>query len=69
MLPTRVTQRIQVIVQNRVIGRVLHGGERPITPPWIVRLIGRTPRLQRLIARLIGIGVRPEHVRTPVART
>jgi 2-polyprenyl-6-methoxyphenol hydroxylase-like FAD-dependent oxidoreductase len=64
--PTRVTQRIQVAVQNRVIASVLRGA-RPLTPPWPVRLLARVPRLRRIPARLVGIGVRPEHVRTPAA--
>ena len=68
MFPTRVTQRIQIVVQNRIMGRVLSGGERPITPPWIVRLLGRSAWLQRVPARLIGLGIRPEHVGTPDAQ-
>jgi 2-polyprenyl-6-methoxyphenol hydroxylase-like FAD-dependent oxidoreductase len=64
MLPTRVTQRLQLVVQNRVLGRVLQG-EGPVRPPWIVRQLARTPWAPRLTARLIGIGIRPEHVRTP----
>jgi 2-polyprenyl-6-methoxyphenol hydroxylase-like FAD-dependent oxidoreductase len=63
MFPTRVTQRIQLIVQDRVIGRVL-SGDGPVTPPWIVRLIARRSWLRRLPARLFGVGIRPEHVRT-----
>lgn len=65
--PTRVTQALQVFIQKRVIASVLGTQQRP-SPPWPVRLIGRCPRLQRIPARLVGIGVRPEHVRTPVAR-
>jgi 2-polyprenyl-6-methoxyphenol hydroxylase-like FAD-dependent oxidoreductase len=61
--PTRVTQRLQVAVQNRVIASVL-GGSRPLTPPLAVRLLGRVPFLRRIPARLVGIGIRPEHVRT-----
>ena len=34
-------------------------------PPWPVRLLGRCPLLQRIPARLVGLGVRPEHVRAP----
>jgi 2-polyprenyl-6-methoxyphenol hydroxylase-like FAD-dependent oxidoreductase len=64
LFPTRVTQRIQVTIQNRVIGRVLQG-EGPVTPPWILRFLVRTRVLPRLLARVVGIGVRPEHVRTP----
>jgi hypothetical protein len=31
-----------------------------------VRLLARFPYLRRIPARMIGLGVRPEHVRTPV---
>ena len=63
-LPTRVTQWAQVQVQNRVIGRVLVSREQ-VTAPWPIRLFKKFPVLRRIPARLIGIGVRPEHVRTP----
>jgi 2-polyprenyl-6-methoxyphenol hydroxylase-like FAD-dependent oxidoreductase len=64
--PTRATQRIQIAVQKRVIGRVL-ASTRKLSAPLIVRLLRLMPFLTRLPARLIGLGVRPEHVRTPVA--
>jgi len=62
--PTRVTQRFQIFVQNRVIRRVLSGAGK-LTPPLAVRLLARFPFLRRIPARLIGIGFRPEHVKTP----
>jgi 2-polyprenyl-6-methoxyphenol hydroxylase-like FAD-dependent oxidoreductase len=62
--PTRWTQRLQLVIQDRVITRVLAGG-RPLHAPWSVRLLDRFPRLRRLPARVLGIGFRPEHVRTP----
>ena len=61
--PTHVTQRIQVFAQNRVISRVLTG--KPIKVALILKLMQRWPVLQRIPARLIGLGARPEHVRTP----
>jgi 2-polyprenyl-6-methoxyphenol hydroxylase-like FAD-dependent oxidoreductase len=61
-LPTRVTQRIQVLVQSRVITRVL-GGRGPRRPPLALRLLARFPLLRRIPGRLVGIGIRPEHVR------
>lgn len=64
--PTRVTQRMQLFIQNRVIKRVL-GEEGPLVPPLPLRLLARVPFLRRIPARLIEIGFRPEHVRTPVA--
>jgi 2-polyprenyl-6-methoxyphenol hydroxylase-like FAD-dependent oxidoreductase len=66
VLPTRLTQRAQVLIQNRVIGRVI-GGRGQLSLPWPVRLLRRFPFLRRIPARLIGIGFRPEHVRTPEA--
>jgi 2-polyprenyl-6-methoxyphenol hydroxylase-like FAD-dependent oxidoreductase len=61
-LPTRLTQRLQLIVQKRVVTRVL-AGETAIAPPLALRLLRRFPPLQRLPARLVGMGFRPEHVR------
>jgi 2-polyprenyl-6-methoxyphenol hydroxylase-like FAD-dependent oxidoreductase len=59
--PVKVTQAIQVTIQNRVITPLL-ASDRPITPPWPLRLLRHLPWLRRLPARLIGMGVRPEHV-------
>lgn len=63
-LPTRLTQGIQVFMQNRVIGEVLGSNRRPRLP-LAFRLLRRSPRLRRLMARIIGIGFRPEHIKTP----
>jgi len=65
-LPTRVTQWIQVQVQNRILTPVLASTARP-APPWPALLFNRFPLLRRLPARLIGVGIRPEHIRTPDA--
>jgi 2-polyprenyl-6-methoxyphenol hydroxylase-like FAD-dependent oxidoreductase len=60
--PARMTQRAQVLVQNRIITPTL-SSTAPLKPPLIARLFQRFPVLQRLPARLVGIGLRPEHVR------
>ena len=60
--PTRKTQRLQVAIQNRVIGNVLSRTTTP-KPPLAVRLLGWFPLLRRLPARIIGMGFRPEHIR------
>jgi 2-polyprenyl-6-methoxyphenol hydroxylase-like FAD-dependent oxidoreductase len=65
-LPTWLTQRLQVFLQDRVIRRVL-GSRRRLSPPWPVKLLGWFPFLQRIPARVIGMGFRPEHIRTPDA--
>jgi 2-polyprenyl-6-methoxyphenol hydroxylase-like FAD-dependent oxidoreductase len=62
--PTRVTQRIQLFMQERVIRQTLVGTEA-LRPPLFLRLLARFPALQRIPARLLGLGVRPEHVKTP----
>ena len=63
--PTELTQRAQLLVQNRVISRVLDS-KVPLSPPYALRLLARFPFLRRIPARMIGLGVRPEHVQTPV---
>jgi 2-polyprenyl-6-methoxyphenol hydroxylase-like FAD-dependent oxidoreductase len=64
MFPTRATQRLQLIVQNNIIRRVL-GSTKPLTLPWFFKLFQRFPYLRRIPARLIGIGFRPEHIHLP----
>jgi 2-polyprenyl-6-methoxyphenol hydroxylase-like FAD-dependent oxidoreductase len=64
--PTRVTQRVQLFIQDRAIGGAL-SSTAPLTVPWPVRLLGRFPYLRRIPARLMGMGARPEHVHTPDA--
>ena len=65
-LPTRVMQWVQVQVQNRVIAPVL-GGAATSRLPLVLRLLRRFAILRRLPARLMGIGVRPEHVKSVAA--
>ncbi len=63
--PTRVTQRFQVLVQNRILTRVLSDAGGPLQAPFAVRMLERYPILRQIPARLVGVGVRPEHVRSP----
>jgi 2-polyprenyl-6-methoxyphenol hydroxylase-like FAD-dependent oxidoreductase len=63
MWPTRVTQAMQRAIQNRVISRVLAGATPK--PPAAMKLLTWFPALRAIPARIMGIGVRPEHVRTP----
>jgi 2-polyprenyl-6-methoxyphenol hydroxylase-like FAD-dependent oxidoreductase len=63
-LPMRVIQWLQVQVQNNVLNPVLKSSARP-KPPFAAKLLNWFPPLQRLPARIIGLGVRPEHVATP----
>jgi 2-polyprenyl-6-methoxyphenol hydroxylase-like FAD-dependent oxidoreductase len=61
--PTEVTQAFQVFVQDRAIDPILRGKEID-RAPLVMRLFDEFPFLRRLPARLIGVGVQPEHVRT-----
>nr|WP_271581755.1 FAD-dependent oxidoreductase [Bradyrhizobium sp. CCBAU 45389] len=65
--PVRMTQAMQVVVQNNIISGALQGGDRPLKVPLIVRLITALPWLQGIPARLIALGVRPEHVQSKAA--
>lgn len=60
--PTRMTQRLQVLLQNRLITPVLNS-KAPVSPPWLVRRLAQWPLFRRIPARIVGIGFRPEHVR------
>jgi 2-polyprenyl-6-methoxyphenol hydroxylase-like FAD-dependent oxidoreductase len=62
--PTQVIQRMQVIVQNKLLSPALASRERP-KPPFVMRLIQWFPVLRRIPARIVGLGVRPEHIQTP----
>jgi 2-polyprenyl-6-methoxyphenol hydroxylase-like FAD-dependent oxidoreductase len=63
--PTRATQRLQVLLQDRVLLRVLSSRRRVTRLPLVFRLLRRYPALRRIPARIIGMGFRPEHVRSP----
>ncbi|MCK1360416.1 FAD-dependent oxidoreductase [Bradyrhizobium sp. 199] len=65
--PVKMTQRMQVIVQNKIISGALKGGDRPLKVSLIVRLITALPWLQGIPARLLALGVRPEHVHSKAA--
>ena len=60
-LPARLTQSAQVLIQNNIAAPVLHS-EGELKAPLAVKLLGWFPWLRRIPARLVGIGVRPEHV-------
>jgi 2-polyprenyl-6-methoxyphenol hydroxylase-like FAD-dependent oxidoreductase len=65
-LPVRFTQWLQLTIQRRIISRVLESERRP-KPPLFFKLFDIFPVLRRIPARLLGIGIRPEHVHTTEA--
>jgi 2-polyprenyl-6-methoxyphenol hydroxylase-like FAD-dependent oxidoreductase len=60
LLPTQLTQMVQVFIQKRVLGRAL--GATITSAPWFLKLFRWFPILQRLPGYMVGIGVRPEHI-------
>ena len=62
--PARMTQKIQLTMQNRIIGPALQSTREP-KPPLLFELFDTFPPLRRLPARLLALGIRPEHVQTP----
>jgi 2-polyprenyl-6-methoxyphenol hydroxylase-like FAD-dependent oxidoreductase len=63
-LPARLVQAAQVQIQRRALRPLLAGG-LGTGLPLALRLVARFPVLARVPGRLIGLGVRPEHVRSP----
>jgi 2-polyprenyl-6-methoxyphenol hydroxylase-like FAD-dependent oxidoreductase len=60
--PTRVTQRLQIVLQNNLIAPALNAAGEP-RAPWFTKMI-QWPLLRRLPGRLLALGIRPEHVQT-----
>jgi 2-polyprenyl-6-methoxyphenol hydroxylase-like FAD-dependent oxidoreductase len=62
--PARMTQKIQLTMQNRIIGPALQSMREP-KPPLLFKLFDALPRLRRIPGRLLALGIQPEHVQTP----
>ena len=70
LFPVRVIQGLQVAVHNRVMKPMISGesgAKHPLTVPWPLKVLDRHAWLRRWPAQLLGLGVRPEHVRSPVS--
>ncbi len=61
--PTRVTQFFQVNAHRGFEYIFQHPG--PLKAPWPLKAAVRIPGIQHAIARMVGTGVRPEHVGRP----
>jgi 2-polyprenyl-6-methoxyphenol hydroxylase-like FAD-dependent oxidoreductase len=66
LLPVKAVQGLQLAVHNRVLKPVISGETRALSVPWLVRLLDATPWLRRWPAQLLGVGLRPERVRSPL---
>lgn len=65
LFPTKVIQGLQVALHNRVLKPVVSGAERTLKIPWALRVLDGNAWLRRWPAQFLGLGVRPEHVRSP----
>jgi 2-polyprenyl-6-methoxyphenol hydroxylase-like FAD-dependent oxidoreductase len=65
--PTRMTQRIQIFAHRRLLSPALARQAPARGLPLPLKLLRQFPVLRRIPARAIGLGFRPEHVRTPRA--
>ncbi|XSG81553.1 MAG: FAD-dependent oxidoreductase [Methyloligella sp. ZOD6] len=60
--PTRMTQSLQIFLQNKLIKPLLAQSAAP-KAPLPIKLLNWIPLLRRIPARIIGLGFRPEHIR------
>jgi hypothetical protein len=58
----KAVQTMQLTVQSRLIDPLL-SSDKPMIAPWGMRLFNAIPFLRRIPARIVGVGIRPEHVR------
>jgi 2-polyprenyl-6-methoxyphenol hydroxylase-like FAD-dependent oxidoreductase len=68
LFAVKVIQSLQVTVHNRLLKPVVSGGDGKLTAPWPLRLLDKNAWLRQWPARLLGVGVRPEHVSSPAAQ-
>jgi hypothetical protein len=59
--PTVVTQQLQVFAHSQLVKIFDNPG--PAKAPWQLKAVFEIPGIQRLTARTIGVGVRPEHIK------
>jgi len=64
----KLTQGMQKMVQDIVVAPLLASTEPMDGPPLAAKLLDRIPLLRRIPAQIIGMGFRPEHVRSPEAK-
>ncbi len=65
LFPVKVTQFIQVRAQNNIVKPILSDRKKAPGTPLLFRLVARFDWLKRRAATMVGLGVRPEHVRSP----
>ena len=61
--PTRATQAVQVRIHNAFDRVFADAG--PLKAPWGLKVAVQIPGIHRALGYVVGVGVRPEHVRVP----
>ena len=67
LLPVRLVQRMQKLVHDRILTPLVVRKAVLDKVPFALRLFQRFPILRRIPARIVGLGFRREHVRSPKA--
>ena len=65
LFPALVIQGLQVAIHNRVLEPAISGTARNLKVPWPLKILDASPWLRRWPAQILGLGLRPEHVRSP----
>ncbi len=65
MFPTVATQSIQLVIQALAVRNALKA-TKIARAPWLVRFATSHTPWPRLAARLMGVGIRPEHIQSPL---
>jgi 2-polyprenyl-6-methoxyphenol hydroxylase-like FAD-dependent oxidoreductase len=65
LFPVKVIQGMQVAIHNRVLKPTVSGRVRRLKVPWPLKMLDANAWMRRWPAQILGLGVRPEHVRSP----
>jgi 2-polyprenyl-6-methoxyphenol hydroxylase-like FAD-dependent oxidoreductase len=66
LFPVKVIQTMQVAVHNRILKPAISGGAAQLKVPWVLKVLNGNAALRRWPAQILGLGVRPEHIRSPL---
>ena len=67
LFPAKVIQSMQVAFHNRVLKPAISGDTAKLRVPWVLNLLNGNAALRRWPAQILGLGVRPEHVHSPLS--
>jgi 2-polyprenyl-6-methoxyphenol hydroxylase-like FAD-dependent oxidoreductase len=67
LMPVKVIQTLQAAIHNRILQPLISGQVGRLPVPWPVKLLNSIPWLRRWPAQLLGVGLRPERVRSPIS--